>query len=83
MMVVATTRLYNQNLNGSVADTSIASICSVTRIDPSSAPILEPTLPADINAVIKGASARTIAIAISPGNHEERLIRQVTAVTAW
>src|SRR5688572_28440643 len=68
--VVANTRVETRNLNGLVADTSMASICSVTFIEPSSAPILEPTLPAVINPVTNGASARTIAIATNAGNQE-------------
>ena len=40
-----------------VADTSIASICSVTFIDPSSAAIFDPTFPAQIRAVTSGANA--------------------------
>ena len=58
-------------INGFVPETSIASICSVTRIEPSSAPILEPTLPAQIKAVTKGPRALTNAIEIKEGNHEE------------
>src|SRR5256885_3144375 len=70
MMVVATTLLTIKNLKGFTADTSIASICSVTFIEPSSAPILEPTFPAQIKAVTKGASALIMAIATKDGNHE-------------
>src|ERR1700753_3404617 len=69
-MVVAKTRVQTKNLNGLVPDTSMASICSVTRIEPNSAPILEPTLPAAISAVTKGASARIIAIDTSDGSHD-------------
>ncbi len=69
-MVVATTRLTTKNLNGFTAETSIASICSVTFIEPSSAPILEPTLPAAINAVTNGAKALMMAIATKEGNQE-------------
>src|SRR6476661_4103282 len=70
MSVVANTRVTTKNLNGFVADTSIASICSVTFIEPNSAPILEPTLPAAINAVTSGANARMMAIATKDGNHD-------------
>ena len=63
-------RVTTRNLNGFVADTSIASICSVTFIEPNSAPILEPTLPAAIKAVTNGANALIIAIDISEGSHE-------------
>lgn len=38
-----------------MAATSIASICSVTFIDPNSAPIPDDILPAQIRAVITGA----------------------------
>ena len=66
----AITRVTTKNLNGFVAETSIASICSVTFIEPNSAPIFEPTFPAAINAVMRGARARTIAIEINEGSHE-------------
>src|SRR6201996_8035817 len=68
--VVASTLVQTKNLNGLVPDTSIASICSVTRIEPSSAPMLEPTLPAAIKAVTSGARARIIAIDTSDGSQE-------------
>src|SRR6476620_4320118 len=70
MSVVANTRVTTKNLNGFVADTSIASICSVTFIEPSSAPMFEPTLPAAIRAVTNGASALITAMEISEGNQE-------------
>src|SRR5665213_1171888 len=69
-MVVAKTRLTTKNLKGLIADTSIASICSVTFMDPNSAAILEPTLPAQISAVTNGAKARIIAMATRLGNQE-------------
>src|ERR1700743_1814639 len=69
-MVVAIIRVQTRNLNGLVPDTSIASICSVTRMEPSSAPILDPTLPAAIMAVISGANARIMAIEINDGSHD-------------
>src|SRR5690606_14378752 len=68
--VVASTLVTTKYLNGLVADTSMASICSVTFIDPSSAPMLDPTLPAAINAVTKGPMALTIAMAINAGSQE-------------
>ncbi len=68
--VIAVIRVTTKNLKGFVPDTSIASICSVTFIEPNSAPIIDPTLPAAINAVTNGANALMIAIAISDGNHE-------------
>src|ERR1043165_7616506 len=68
MMVVANIRDTTRNLKGLVADTSIASICSVTFIEPSSAPICEPTLPAHISAVTSGARARIMAIETNEGS---------------
>src|SRR6476660_8538234 len=68
--VVASTRVTTKNLKGFVADTSMASICSVTLIEPNSAPIFEPTFPAQIREVTNGASARMIAIATRDGSHE-------------
>ena len=68
--VVANTLVQTRNLNGLVPDTSIASICSVTRIEPSSAPMLDPTFPAAISAVINGASARIMAIETREGSHD-------------
>src|SRR3546814_6689480 len=68
--VVASTRDTTKNLNGLVPDTSIASICSVTFIEPSPAPMLEPTLPAAIRAVTSGARARIIAMEINAGSQE-------------
>lgn len=68
--VMAVTRVTTRYLNGLVADTSMASICSVTFMEPSSAPILEPTFPAAIKAVTKGAKARMMAIEISEGSQE-------------
>src|ERR1700748_2771913 len=70
VMVVASTRVATKNLKGLVPDTSIASICSVTRMEPSSAPILEPTLPDAINAVTKGANALNIAIETNDGSQD-------------
>src|SRR6187431_1879842 len=70
MILIAITRDTTRNLNGFVPETSIASICSVTFMEPSSAPILEPTLPAAINAVTRGASARITAMEISEGSQE-------------
>ena len=68
--VVANTRVTTKYLNGLMAETSIASICSVTFMEPSSAPMFDPTLPAAIKAVTKGAKARIMAIATNDGNHE-------------
>ncbi len=66
--MVAITRVTTKNLKGLDANTSIASICSVTFIEPGSAPIFDPTLPEVINAVINGANARSMAIATNDGN---------------
>ena len=70
MSVVANIRVTTRYLKGLIADTSIASICSVTFIEPNSAPMLDPTLPAQIKAVTKEANARRIAIEISDGNQD-------------
>ena len=45
----------------------MASICSVTRMDPSSAPIPELILPAQINAVITGPISRTMEMLTMEG----------------
>src|SRR5688500_14183470 len=68
--VVANTRVTTRNLNGLIADTSIASICSVTFIEPNSAPMFDPTLPAQIRAVTKGAKARMMAMETSDGSQD-------------
>ena len=70
MKVLANTRVTTKNLKGFTAETSMASICSVTRMEPNSAPICEPTFPAQINPVINGAKAFMIAIPINDGNQE-------------
>src|ERR1700744_944553 len=70
VIVVAITLVTTRNLKELTADTSMASICSVTFIEPSSAPILEPILPAQIKAVIKDPKALTIAMEIKDGSHE-------------
>lgn len=69
-MVMESTLVETRNLNGLVEETSMASICSETRIEPNSAPILDPTFPAITRAVMSGASARITAIAINDGNQE-------------
>ena len=68
--VVANTLLTTKNLKGFIADTSMASICSVTFIEPNSAPILDPTFPEQISAVTNGPNAFTIAIPIKEGSQE-------------
>ena len=70
MSVEAMTLVTTKYLKGLIADTSIASICSVTFMEPNSAPILEPTLPAQIKAVTNGPKALTMAIPMREGNHE-------------
>src|ERR1700749_1741301 len=69
--VVAITRVQTKYLKGLVPDTTIASICSVTRMEPNSAPMLEPTFPAAIRAVTSGASARIMAIDTNDGSHDD------------
>ena len=69
-MVAANTRVETKNLNGFVAETSMASICSVTRIEPNSAPMLDPTFPAAISPVNSGANVLSKAIATSEGSQE-------------
>ena len=70
IQVVASTRVTTRNLKGLVADTSIASICSVTFMEPSSAPMFDPTFPAVMRPVTNGANARIIAMATSDGSQE-------------
>ena len=68
--VVAIMRVAARYLNGLVPDTSIASICSVTFIDPSSALIPEPIFPAQISAVTSGPISRTMEMADIAGRNE-------------
>lgn len=70
VIVEAITRVVTRYLKGFIADTSIASICSVTFIEPNSAPMLEPTFPAQINAVTNEPKALTIAIEIKEGSQD-------------
>src|SRR5690606_22527072 len=70
MVVVAIIRGDIKNFVGIVPETSIASICSVTFMELSSAPIWEPPFPEPISAVTKGARARTIASDINAGNQD-------------
>src|SRR5687768_8784061 len=70
MSVVAVTRVTTKYEKGRVPETSMASICSLTCMLPSSAPILEPSFPAQISPVIKGPSDRTTACDTSEGNHD-------------
>ena len=66
--VVAMTRVTTKYLKGLMEDTSIASICSVTFIEPNSAPMPDAILPAHINAVMTGAISLTNDSATMPGN---------------
>lgn len=68
--VAAVMRLTTKYENGRVPDTSIASICSLTCILPSSAPMLEPNLPAQINPVISGPSDLITACETKEGSHD-------------
>ncbi|MCK7484097.1 MAG: hypothetical protein MZU97_00040 [Bacillus subtilis] len=68
--VVAVILVTTRNLKGLVADTSIASICSETFIEPSSAPIPDPILPAHIKPVITGPISLTMDIDIIVGINE-------------
>src|SRR5690242_12402096 len=68
--VVASTLVTIKYLNGFVPETSMASICSVTRIDPNSAPMPEPILPAQISAVITGEISRTSDTATIEGRSD-------------
>src|SRR5687768_13402798 len=68
--VVAVILVTTRYEKGRVPETSIASICSLTCMLPSSAPILEPNLPAQINPVISGPRDRTTACETNEGNHD-------------
>src|SRR4051812_25705167 len=70
IIVVAPILVLTKNLKGFTAETSMASICSVTRIEPSSAPIPEPTFPAQINAVTRGANDLITAMATKEGSQD-------------
>ena len=65
--VVATILVTTRYLKGLVPETSMASICSVTRMEPSSAPIPEPIFPAQISAIITGPISLTIEILTMEG----------------
>jgi hypothetical protein len=68
--VAATTLVTTRYLNGLVPDTCIASICSVTFIEASSAPTPDPTFPAKINAVTAGPISRKSETATIAGSHD-------------
>ncbi len=69
--VAAVTLVTTRYLNGLHPDTSMASICSVTFMEPSSAPIPEPIFPANIRAVITGPISSITARATIEGTSEE------------
>jgi hypothetical protein len=60
-------RVTARNLNASTALASSASICSVTRIAPSSAPMPAPTRPESSRPVVRGPVSRTSAMASPAG----------------
>ena len=64
--IVASTRGITRYCTGLTAITAIASICSVTRIVPSSVVIDEPVRPATISPVSTGPSSRTTLAATVP-----------------
>ncbi len=66
--VVASMRVTTRYCTGLAPDTSMASICSVTFMLPSSAPMPEPILPAHMIAVIIGPISRTIDTANDLGS---------------
>ena len=68
--VVASMRVTTRYLYGFIPETSMASICSVTFIEPNSAPIPDAILPAQIKAVITGAISLISDNATIPGNHD-------------
>lgn len=68
--VIAKIRVTTKYLKGLFPDTYIASICSVTRMEPNSAPIPEAIRPAQIRAVITGPISLTIDIPTIFGIHE-------------
>lgn len=70
IIVDAMTLVTTRYLKGLVPETSIASICSVTRIDPSSAPIPDPIFPAQISAVITGVISLTNETETMEGSNE-------------
>ena len=66
----ASTRVATRNLNGSIAEASIASICSVTLIEPSWAPMPAPTLPLTIKPVMIGPLSLTRENTITAGRKD-------------
>ncbi len=68
--VAASTRDTTKYEKGREAETSIASICSVTRMLPNSAPMFDPNFPAQIRPVISGPNDLTTACETSDGNQD-------------
>jgi len=68
MNVAARTRVTTKNRMGLVDDTSMASICSVTLMEPSSAPMPEPYFPRAMSAVMTGPISLIRDIATIPGS---------------
>src|ERR1035437_4365570 len=64
------TLVTTRYLNGFVQETCIALICSVTFIDASSAPMPDPTFPAQIKAVITGPISRIMETPTIAGNQD-------------
>jgi len=64
----ASTRVLTRKRKGSTADASMASICSVTFMDPSSAPMPAPTRPLTIIPVITGPLSLRIENTITAGS---------------
>src|SRR5438045_821566 len=70
--VHATTRVAARYLYGSTAEASIASICCVTFMDPSSAPMPAPARPLTTNPVITGPLSLSIENTIRAGRNDLR-----------
>ena len=63
-------RVAARYLSGSTPDASMASICSVTRMEPSSAPIPAPTRPLAIRPVMIGPVSLIREKTITAGNRD-------------
>jgi len=68
--VAAQTRVTTKKRIGLVDETSMASICSVTFMEPSSAPMPELIFPAQIKAVMTGPISRISETATMPGSKD-------------
>jgi len=66
----AATRVAARYLKGSTAEASIASICSVTFIDPSSAPMPAPTRPLTTRPVMTGPVSLTMEKTTTAGRND-------------